>query len=115
MKKAGTFLFIIAMLAVLQHLTARSDQQQTDTSVEATHQVSEAVATFFNYTSFVHITTGHVVMILVGLFFIYLAIKYEYEPLLLVPIGAGIIIGNIPFQTDAGLQIGIYEPGSVLN
>jgi carboxybiotin decarboxylase len=54
-------------------------------------------------------------MILVGFFFLYLAIKYDYEPMLLVPIGTGIIIGNIPFPISAGLQIGIYEQGSVLN
>ena len=54
-------------------------------------------------------------MILVGLFFIFLAIKYDYEPLLLIPIGTGILIGNIPFDLEAGLQIGLYEKGSVLN
>lgn len=35
--------------------------------------------------------------------------------MLLVPIGFGILIGNIPFNTEAGLEIGIYEEGSVLN
>jgi oxaloacetate decarboxylase beta subunit len=56
-------------------------------------------------------------MIVVGLFFIYLAIKYDYEPLLLIPIGTGIILGNIPFYQEGGmnLQIGIYQEGSVLN
>ncbi|MBN8545356.1 MAG: sodium ion-translocating decarboxylase subunit beta [Ignavibacteria bacterium] len=54
-------------------------------------------------------------MILVGLIFIYLAITKEYEPLLLVPIGFGIIVGNIPFLENAGLGIGIYEKGSTLN
>ncbi|MCK5822361.1 MAG: sodium ion-translocating decarboxylase subunit beta [Bacteroidales bacterium] len=54
-------------------------------------------------------------MLLVGLLFIFLAIKYDYEPLLLIPIGTGILIGNIPFMADAGLQLGIYEEGSVLN
>ena len=52
-------------------------------------------------------------MILIGLIFIYLAIKKEYEPLLLIPIGFGIIVGNIAFAP--GFQIGIYESGSVLN
>lgn len=52
-------------------------------------------------------------MICVGLIFIYLAIAKEYEPLLLVPIGFGIIIGNVPFFP--GFQIGIYEQGSVLS
>ncbi|MFW5645377.1 MAG: sodium ion-translocating decarboxylase subunit beta [Bacteroidota bacterium] len=56
-------------------------------------------------------------MILVGLFFIFLAIRYDYEPLLLIPIGTGIIIGNIPFLQgeDINLQLGIYQDGSVLN
>ena len=54
-------------------------------------------------------------MILVGCLFIYLAIKKGWEPLLLVPIGFGIILGNIPFKADAGLEIGLYEEGSVLN
>ena len=35
--------------------------------------------------------------------------------MLLVPIGFGILIGNIPFKIDAGLEVGIYEEGSVLN
>ncbi len=78
--------------------------------------VSEAlkgVSVFISYTGFYNITLGHVVMIIVGLVFIWLAIKYDYEPLLLIPIGTGIIIGNIPFV--AGNQVGIYEDGSVLN
>ncbi|HRK80777.1 MAG TPA: sodium ion-translocating decarboxylase subunit beta [Saprospiraceae bacterium] len=115
MKKAGVIFFVIALLATLHGLIARSDQQQADVQSETTHQVSEAVGTFFHYTGFANFTAGHGIMIAVGLLFIFLAIKYEYEPLLLVPIGTGIIIGNIPFQAGAGLQIGIYEPGSVLN
>jgi len=70
---------------------------------------------FFEYTGFANMTFGHFIMIMVGLLFIYLAIKKEYEPLLLVPIGFGILVGNIPFIQDVGLQIGIYEEGSVLN
>lgn len=70
---------------------------------------------FFLYTAFANMTIGHVIMIIVGLLFIYLAITKEYEPLLLVPIGFGILIGNIPFLQDANLQLGIYEPGSVMN
>lgn len=70
---------------------------------------------FLSYTAFAHITFGHVVMICVGLFFINLAITKHYEPLLLIPIGFGILIGNIPFAENTGLQIGIYEEGSVLN
>ena len=52
-------------------------------------------------------------MICIGILFIYLGIKKEWEPLLLVPIGFGIVIGNIPLFP--GLQVGIYEEGSVMN
>ena len=58
-------------------------------------------------------TIQHLGMICAGIALIWLAIKKEWEPLLLVPIGFGMIIGNIPFVN--GLQIGIYEEGSVLN
>lgn len=68
---------------------------------------------FIRFSAFGNVTVGHLVMIAVGCFFIYLAITKNYEPLLLVPIGFGIIIGNIPFQP--GFKIGIYEQGSVLN
>ena len=68
---------------------------------------------FLEYTGFANVTWGHIAMIVIGLIFIFLGIKYEFEPLLLVPIGFGMIIGNIPFYP--GLKIGIYEQGSVLN
>lgn len=77
--------------------------------------VLDQIGEFIGYTAFAHFTVGHLVMICVGLFFISLAIIKHYEPLLLIPIGFGILLGNIPFAEGAGLQIGIYEQGSVLN
>src|SRR5574344_463564 len=68
---------------------------------------------FFQYTAFANFEIGHIIMMLVGCIFIYLGIAKEYEPLLLVPIGFGMMIGNVPFYP--GLQIGIHEQGSVLN
>ena len=56
---------------------------------------------------------GNLAMLAVGCVFLYLAIKKDYEPLLRVPSGFGILIGNIPFAR--GMGIGIYETGSVLN
>ena len=76
--------------------------------------LGENLELFLTYTGVYNATPGHLIMILVGLLFIFLAIKYEFEPMLLIPIGFGILIGNIPFK-DAGLQVGIYEQGSVLN
>jgi carboxybiotin decarboxylase len=51
--------------------------------------------------------------LIIGCVFIYLAVVKDYEPLLLVPIGFGILVGNIPFAT--GMNIGVYEEGSVLS
>ena len=73
----------------------------------------EGIKTFYKYTGFYNVTSGNLIMIFIGILFIYLGIKYDYEPLLLIPIGTGVIIGNIPFVV--GNQTGIYEAGSVLN
>jgi oxaloacetate decarboxylase beta subunit len=72
---------------------------------------------FYEFTGVPNATPGHIIMVLVGIFFIFLAIRYNYEPLLLIPIGIGIIIGNIPFYQAEGfnLQLGIYEEGSVMS
>lgn len=75
----------------------------------------DGIYKFLSLTGFANVTPGHLIMITIGIIFIYLAIKKEYEPLLLIPIGFGIIIGNIPFLEGANLQVGIYEQGSVLN
>lgn len=69
---------------------------------------------FLTYTGFANSEWGNVIMILVGCIFIYLAVKKNFEPLLLIPIGFGIILGNIPFKA-VGLEIGLYEDNSVLN
>ena len=74
---------------------------------------SDGLGSFFSFTGIAGFTYKHLVMILVGITFILLGVFKEYEPLLLIPIGFGIIIGNIPFKE--GYQIGIYESGSVLN
>jgi len=55
----------------------------------------------------------HYIMIVVGSIFLYLGTAKKYEPLLLVPIGFGILVGNIPFFK--GFGIGIYEANSVLH
>ncbi len=75
--------------------------------------VGEHLQQFFSYTAFANVTSGHLIMIAIGLIFIYLAIAKEYEPMLLIPIGFGILVGNIAFTP--GLKLGIYETGSVMN
>jgi oxaloacetate decarboxylase beta subunit len=77
--------------------------------------IGNNLADFWGYTGFANATLGHFIMILVGCVFIYLAVRHEFEPMLLIPIGFGMLVGNIPFNMDAGLQLGIYEQNSVLN
>ena len=77
------------------------------------NQIIENLRQFWQYTGFANCNVQYLIMICIGILFIYLAIKKEWEPMLLVPIGFGILIGNIPLF--AGLNVGVYEEGSVLN
>ncbi len=73
----------------------------------------EILTDFFGTTGFVTLTWGNLIMILIGIVFIFLAITKDYEPLLLVPIGMGAIVGNIPVAADMGMSV--YDEGSVLS
>ncbi len=75
--------------------------------------LAEHLGIFWNITGLANMEWPNLIMILVACGFLYLGVAKEFEPLLLVPIGFGIILGNIPFVE--GYQIGIYEPGSVLS
>lgn len=68
---------------------------------------------FLQCGAFANFTIGNLSMLIVGCIFIYLGVVKDYEPLLLIPIGFGILVGNIPFAP--GMRIGIYEEGSVLS
>uniref|UniRef100_UPI0032162043 sodium ion-translocating decarboxylase subunit beta n=1 Tax=uncultured Draconibacterium sp. TaxID=1573823 RepID=UPI0032162043 len=72
---------------------------------------------FYEFSGFANVSWGNLIMMLVGFVFLFLAIKYDFEPMLLIPIGFGILVGNIPmFQVaDFNLKLGVYEPGSVMN
>ncbi len=78
----------------------------------------ESITKFLGSTGFANLFAlddgwKYLVMIAVGCFFLYLAIKHKFEPMLLVPIGFGIILGNIPFVK--GDEVGIlYSQGTVL-
>ncbi|MDZ7739499.1 MAG: sodium ion-translocating decarboxylase subunit beta [Bacteroidales bacterium] len=128
------FLTVIGILVILSlswtaFIKPGNERQQDKESAESTTQnilieedgdpggALKGLLKFWEYSGFRNATRGHIVMIIIGLVFIFLAIKYDYEPLLLIPIGTGIIIGNIPFyqEGDVNLQLGIYQSGSVLN
>ncbi len=74
----------------------------------------EALSVILGDTGFAQITVGQVVMIGIGLTLLYLAIVKGFEPLLLVPIGFGGILANIPgvdIATGDGLLNLLYEGG----
>ena len=73
----------------------------------------ELLIDFLKNTGFYLADYRYLGMICVGILFCYLSIAKRYEPLLLLPIGFGIIVGNIPFFRGFGL--GIYENNSVLH
>ena len=73
----------------------------------------ELLLQFLSNTGFYLVSYGNFVMLAIGSLFVYLAIAKQYEPLLLLPIGFGILVGNIPFFKGFGL--GIYEANSVLH
>ncbi len=68
---------------------------------------------FLTNTGYYLATYKHLIMLCIGSTFIYLGVAKKYEPLLLVPIGFGILVGNVPFFKGFGL--GIYEENSVLH
>jgi len=68
----------------------------------------DVLITYFQVSGFGQCTFGNATMILVGLFFIFLAVKKRFEPLLLVPIGFGMIVGNIPYLTNQ-LSLGVHD------
>lgn len=131
MRKLLTVIGIIAVLGLVSaafgNIDKTSDNDQSTEQVlktdndkqdgDSRSKAMRGLKQFYDYSGFRNATPGHLVMLLVGLFFIFLAIRYNYEPLLLIPIGVGILIGNIPFFQAPGfnLQLGIYEEGSVMH
>jgi len=70
--------------------------------------VTGYIAQILGSSGFVNITWGNVIMVLVAFFFLYLAIAKDYEPLLLVPIGFGILIGNMPMPLSIFNNVSVY-------
>ena len=69
----------------------------------------EIFTEFLKTTGFAQLTFGNIAMIVIGTVFISLAILKHYEPLLLLPIGFGMIVGNIP--TIESMMLSVYDQG----
>ena len=92
-----------------------------------TRSFSDVLIAFINDTGFLNMTWQQLAMILVACVLIYLAIKKEYEPLLLLPIAFGMLLANLPltgimakpedgkigglfYYLYQGVELGIYPP-----
>ena len=73
----------------------------------------DMLSNFLQTTGFAQMQWGNALMIIIGIVFIMLAIIKDYEPLLLLPIGFGANVGNIP--SIPGMALGVYDAGSVMS
>ncbi len=98
------------------HVAAKEEVKEMSTK----DRLSEGLYNFWLLTGFRNCKIGNIIMILVGILFIFLAIRFEFEPMLLIPIGTGIIVGNIPFFqgfgvtfADAMANLQALDPGTL--
>ncbi len=70
-------------------------------------EIIQNILTYLESTAVFHGGPGNVVMMIIGGIFIYLGISRGFEPLLLVPIGFGMILGNMPYEPAA--LLGVYD------
>ncbi|MGQ8367398.1 sodium ion-translocating decarboxylase subunit beta [Glaciecola sp. 1036] len=74
----------------------------------------DKLMTLWQSTALPHFEIGQVIMMLVGCVLLYLAIVKKFEPLLLIPIGFGALLTNIPlagFSEEGGLLYYVYHVG----
>jgi sodium ion-translocating decarboxylase beta subunit len=64
--------------------------------------------TLVEQSGFANLTLGNYIMFLIAFVLVYLAIKKEYEPLLLIPISFGIVLANFPLA-----DLGAYGEGII--
>lgn len=88
--------------------------------MEATYGIGELLGRFTDSLGLLNLSYQNVILIAIGCFLVYLAIHKKYEPLLLIPIGFGAILTNVPvigmmdeggilkFVYDAGIKTGLF-------
>ncbi|MFH1314672.1 MAG: sodium ion-translocating decarboxylase subunit beta [Candidatus Eisenbacteria bacterium] len=82
--------------------------------MEATYGTEDLLARFIESLGVLSLSYQNVVVIAIGCLLIYLAIKKRYEPLLLIPIGFGAILTNVPvigMMDEGGVFRHIYDLG----
>jgi carboxybiotin decarboxylase len=101
----------VAAIAVCAFAYAVAEAQITPAGGQVLPAIDEMVANFLRSTGIANFVgldgIGRVAMIVIGVILLYLAIRKKFEPLLLVPIGFGAILSNIPIA-------GMNDPGGIL-
>lgn len=69
--------------------------------------ILETLKTLISETGYANLGLGEIIMLLISFILMYLAIVKKYEPLLLLPIGFGVMLTNLPLT-------GLMEPGGLL-
>ncbi|MGI6724361.1 MAG: sodium ion-translocating decarboxylase subunit beta [Arcobacteraceae bacterium] len=116
------FSYIVSLLFVLALSSSLAQAEQSSSSSYESKSVSELLISFYDKTGLNAIMNpsdgvldshgeemdyftqsfGRIIMILVALLLFYLAVKKNFEPLLLIPIGFGGLLANIPIANMAG-------------
>jgi len=82
-----------------------TEEDEAHKNLTTKERLKTGLKNFWLLTGFRNCKLGNLIMILVGILFIFLAIRFEFEPMLLIPIGTGIICGNIPFFQGMGITL----------
>ena len=80
--------------------------------------IATTMSNLLHQTAFLNLTWGNYVMMLVAFVFLYLAIRHDFEPLLLVPIAFGMLLVNIypDIITDLSTDIlGVEHAGGLMH
>ena len=80
--------------------------------------VANTLSNLLHQTAFLNLTWGNYVMMIVAFVFLYLAIRHDFEPLLLVPIAFGMLLVNIypDIITDLSTDIlGVEHAGGLMH
>ena len=83
----------------------KTEEDESVKNLTTKERLKTGLNNFWLLTGFRNCKLGNIIMILVGILFIFLAIRFEFEPMLLIPIGTGIICGNIPFFQGMGITL----------
>ena len=80
--------------------------------------IATTMSNLLHQTAFLNLTWGNYVMMLVAFVFLYLAIKHDFEPLLLVPIAFGMLLVNIYPEIISDITVdilGVEHAGGLMH